>query len=89
MKPPRYTSHNRRASQSVANALHEQEKKRFRSIQAGEGISFDTLTERTKPQAACETCGKPLELDLWQKLVCGYCGGWRSEKPTPPTPDVP
>jgi phage terminase large subunit-like protein len=80
MKPPRYTSKNHKATQGVAKALHESNKKHFKVIGKDEGISFDDFTERTKPVATCEECGKPLELDLWQKLVCGYCLGWREPK---------
>lgn len=75
MKPPRYTSKNRKAG--VAKAIHKWNKERF---DPSEGLSFDTLAEATKPVATCETCGKELELDLWQKLVCGYCLGWRVAK---------
>jgi Zn finger protein HypA/HybF involved in hydrogenase expression len=66
--------------EAVAKALHETNKKQLKAISTHDGISFDTLTERTKPIATCETCGKPLELDLWKKLVCGFCGGWRVAK---------
>jgi Zn finger protein HypA/HybF involved in hydrogenase expression len=76
MKPPRTS----KTHHAIAKALHESNKKRFKAIERGEGISFDALTERTKSVATCERCGKPLELDLWQKLVCGYCVGWRVAK---------
>jgi hypothetical protein len=78
MNPPRYTSKSRKISQGVAKALHETNKKQLKAIGTDEGISFDALTKRTKPVAMCDKCGKTLELDLWQNLVCGYCLGWRS-----------
>jgi hypothetical protein len=76
MTPPRYTSRSRKAV--VAKAVHKWNKERF---DPGEGLAFDALTEQTQPVTTCETCGKPLELDLWQNLVCGYCLGWRVSKP--------
>ncbi len=68
------------ARERIGAILHKHNKKRFQAIAKDDGISFDTLSERTKPVASCETCGKPLELDLWQNLVCGFCGGWRVAK---------
>jgi DNA-directed RNA polymerase subunit RPC12/RpoP len=66
----------------IGAILHKHNKQAFK-IAKDDGISFDDLTERTKPIATCETCGKPLELDLWQQLVCGYCGGWRLSNEPP------
>jgi rRNA maturation endonuclease Nob1 len=64
------------AVRKVSKPLKMQ-RKALKTIGKDEGISFDALTERTKPVAKCEKCGKPLELDLWQHWVCGHCGGWR------------
>jgi hypothetical protein len=56
---------------AIARSLHKWNKKRFSAT------AKDTLETSL---GTCETCGNPLELDLFQKLCCGYCGGWRTAK---------
>ncbi|MGL4609253.1 MAG: hypothetical protein ACRCYY_06135 [Trueperaceae bacterium] len=58
---------------AIAKALHDSNKKRFKPITADETLSFDDL----KQEKLCPDCGKALELDLFQKWVCVFCGGWR------------
>jgi hypothetical protein len=69
VKPPRYTSKNARVS-GVAKSIHKHNKQRFEAFHQKPTASLGT----------CPDCGNELERDLFQKAVCGYCGGWRVKR---------
>lgn len=50
---------------AIAKSIHKWNKKRF-----SPKLSHGT----------CDKCDTPLELDLFQKVVCAYRGGWKVEK---------
>jgi Zn finger protein HypA/HybF involved in hydrogenase expression len=60
-------------TKGVDKALHEQNKRAFKPISSGEGISFDALIQNTKPVPLCPGCGGVLELDLFSKNHCPQC----------------
>jgi hypothetical protein len=53
----------RKLEQGIARAVNAWNKKRFNP-------------ELELP--TCPDCGQTMERDLFQKLVCGYCLGWRT-----------
>jgi Zn finger protein HypA/HybF involved in hydrogenase expression len=60
-------------AKGVAKVLHEQNKRAFKPLSEGEGISFDAFIQNTKPVPLCPKCGGVLELDLFSKNHCPTC----------------